>query len=102
MFDLEAGHADTDFSIPRRGARKRFRFHREVEHYLMSGAASFSGGLRRGAKMGKDGERQAIRQGKQLARGLEACPEIVNNDGGVKDATDLPEVPARDLLPRVG
>jgi hypothetical protein len=49
--------------------------------------------------MRKNGECQGIRQSKQLARGLQVLPEIVNNDGGVKDATDLTELPSRHLLP---
>jgi hypothetical protein len=98
MFDLEAGHAHTDFSLPRRGVGTRYRLHREVKHYLASSAASFQGGFPRVAKMRKNGECQGIRQGKQLARGLEVFPEIINNDGSVKDATDLAELPSRHLL----
>jgi hypothetical protein len=49
--------------------------------------------------MRKDGERQGIWQCKQSVRNLEASPEIVNNDGGVKDAADLTEFPSRDLFP---
>jgi len=70
-----------------------------VEHYFTSGAVSFPCGFRRGAKMGKNRECQAIRQRQQLTRGLEVSPEIVNNNGGVKDATHLPHPPAQDLLP---
>jgi hypothetical protein len=49
--------------------------------------------------MRKNRECQGIRQGKQLVRGLEVFPEIVNNDGGVKDATDLTELPSGHLPP---
>jgi hypothetical protein len=69
-----------------------------VKHYLVSGAASFCGGFHRVAKMRKNGECKGIRQSKQLVRGLEVLSEIVNNDGGVKDATDLMELPSRHLL----
>jgi hypothetical protein len=70
-----------------------------MKHNLVSGAASFCGGFHGVAQMGKNGEGERIGQGKQLARGGEALPEIVNNDGGVKDAADLPQLPSGHRLP---
>jgi hypothetical protein len=75
-----------------------FRLHREVKHHLVSGAASFCGGFQRVAKVRENGECKGIRQGKQLVRDREVLSEIVNNNGGVKDATDLMELPSRHLL----
>jgi hypothetical protein len=63
----------------------------------MSGAPSFYGGFHRVAKMREHRECKGIRQCKQLARDLELLSEIVNNNGGVKDATDLMELPSRHL-----
>jgi hypothetical protein len=36
-----------------------------------------------------------------LLRGLEVFPEIVNNDGRVKDAPDFPQLPSEHLLAMV-
>jgi hypothetical protein len=63
----------------------------------VSGAASFCGGFHRVAKMRENRECKGIRQCQQLVRDLEVLSEIVNNNGGVKDATDLMELPSRHL-----
>jgi hypothetical protein len=64
----------------------------------MPGAASFSGGFGGGAKMRQNGECQGIRQCQQLVCALEVRPQVVNDDGSVKDATDLTELPSKNLL----
>jgi hypothetical protein len=69
-----------------------------VKYYLVSGAASFCGGFHRVAKVRENRECEGIRQSKQLARDLELRSEIVNDNGGVKDAPDLTELPSRHLL----
>jgi hypothetical protein len=72
-----------------------------MKHYLVFRAASFSGGLHGVAKVRKNGACQGIRQCKHLLRGLEVFPEIVNNDGRVKDAPDFPQLPSEHLFPMV-
>jgi hypothetical protein len=98
MFNLKAGHADTDLPLSWRGVGTRFRLHRKVKHDLVSGASSGGGGFYGVAKMRKNGERKGIWQSEQSAGDLEVLSEIVNDDGGVEDATDLQELPAGHLL----